>query len=201
MNNNSTGDHPPIMDTPSGAQAISETIDAELPSVKHTAIGYIALLWGLGGVIALFTLAIFRLLSISIDAFSFSLTWTHWAVFFTSVLFMAYAEGYRTFQKTWSPRVVKRAFELQNDWTLVRLLLAPFYCMSFFHATRKRRVTAWITTLLIVLLVLLMNRLAQPWRGLIDAGVVVGLSWGVASLILHTLSIIRNKTEHFERNT
>jgi hypothetical protein len=31
--------------------------------------------------------------------------------------------------------------------------------------------------------VLLINLLGQPWRGIIDSGVVVGLSWGLASLL------------------
>jgi len=172
----------------SAFSALSDTDGVAMPYVERSPIGYIALVWGLGGVIGLLTIAILRLLAISIDAFGFSLTWAHWVVFVISVIFMAYAEGYRTFQKTWAPRVVQRAFQLQNDWTPIRLLLAPFYCMSFFHATRKRRLTAWITTVCIVLLIVLMNRMAQPWRGLIDAGVVVGLSWGVACLILQTLS-------------
>lgn len=168
--------------------ALSDTRSIDVSVAKQGPIGYIALLWGLSGVIALLSLAITRLLSISIDAFEFSLSWAHWVVFVTSVVFMAYAEGYKTFQKTWAPRVVKRAFELQHQWTPVRLLFAPFYCMSFFHATRKRYLTAWITTICIVLLIVLMNRIAQPWRGLIDAGVVVGLSWGVACILFEFLS-------------
>lgn len=176
------------------------SLSGELPTVAsttgHRQIGYIALFWGIGGVVTLLTIATLRLLAISIDAFGFALTWTHWAVFILSVLFMAYAEGYRTFQKTWAPRVVQRAFDLQHQWTPITLLLAPFYCMSFFKATRKRYLTAWITTVCIVLLVILMNRIAQPWRGLIDAGVVVGLSWGVASLLLQTLSRFSNKSKN-----
>ncbi len=150
-------------------------------------IGYLALVWGIVGVITLLGVAIVRLLSISITAFGFSLTATHWLALAVSVAFMAYAEGYRTFQKTWAPRVVGRAFELKTDWTIARVIFAPFYCMSFFDATRKRKLTAWITTLCIVALVVLMNRMDQPWRGLIDAGVVVGLSWGVAAVVIQTL--------------
>lgn len=149
--------------------------------------GNLVLLWGIGGVVALLSYAIVRLITISIAAFGFTLTPSHWAVLAVSVGFMAYAEGYRTFQKTWAPRVIGRAFELRENCSPIRLLFAPFYCMSFFHATRKRMLTAWITTILIILLVVLMNRMAQPWRGLIDAGVVVGLSWGVVALIVQTI--------------
>ena len=149
--------------------------------------GYLALLWGIGGVIALLSLAIVRLASISVTAFGFTLTPAHWCVLAISVSFMAYAEGYRTFQKIWAPRVVGRAFELRNNWSPIRLLLAPLFCMSFFDATKKRMVTAWITTFSIVVLIVLMNRIAQPWRGLIDTGVVVGLSWGIVCLMRQTI--------------
>ncbi len=151
-------------------------------TAKNQWIGYFALAWGIVGVVALLSFAITRLLSISITAFGFSLTATHWLALAASVAFMAYAEGYRTFQKTWAPRVVGRAFELKTDWTWLSVVFAPFYCMSFFDATRKRMLTAWITTICIVTLVVLMNRIDQPWRGLIDAGVVVGLGWGVAAV-------------------
>jgi len=163
------------------------TAESLATTVRPRWVGNIAVIWGLGGVIALLSMAIARLLSISIAAFGFSLTWIHWSVLIISVLFMAYAEGYRTFQKTWAPRVVNRALELRDNWNVLRIVLAPFYCMSFFDATRKRVLTAWITTVCIVLLIVLMNRMNQPWRGLIDAGVVVGLSWGVAAIIHNTV--------------
>ncbi len=35
----------------------------------------------------------------------------------------------------------------------------------------------------IIVLILLVHRLDQPLRGIIDAGVVVGLSWGIVSLL------------------
>lgn len=159
------------------------TADSPVSKAGPRWVGNMAAIWGLGGVITLLSMAIARLLSISITAFGFSLTWVHWSVLVASVVFMAYAEGYRTFQKTWAPRVVNRALELRENWSATRIALAPFYCMSFFDATRKRVLTAWITTACIVLLIVLMNRIAQPWRGLIDAGVVVGLSWGVAAVI------------------
>lgn len=192
MDKNVISDGSPLL-----GSALNELSDEQsnvAQSTGHRSIGYVALFWGLGGVVALLSLAILRLFAISIDAFGFSLTLTHWVVFVLSVILMAYAEGYRTFQKSWAPRVVQRAFQLQHQWTPITLLLAPFYCMSFFQATRKRCITAWVTTVCIVLLVIVMNRMAQPWRGLIDAGVVVGLSWGVAALLLQTFSKFSNKS-------
>lgn len=183
-----TSGPPPVCTTYGKLSVVPD--DARAAAARPQWVGNMAVIWGLGGVVALLSIAIARLLAISITAFGFSLSWAHWSVLAVSVLFMAYAEGYRTFQKTWAPRVVNRARELRNDWTATRVILAPFYCMSFFDATRKRYLTAWITTACIVLLIILMNRIAQPWRGLIDAGVVVGLSWGV-------LAVVHNATVTF----
>jgi uncharacterized membrane protein len=54
--------------------------------------------------------------------------------------------------------------------------------MGLFHATRRTKIVSWTLLVVVVSLVALMRRLAQPWRGIIDAGVVVGLAIGVVSL-------------------
>jgi hypothetical protein len=70
--------------------------------------------------------------------------------------------------------------------TVLRLLLAPLFCMGFFHAHTRRRIVTICLTAGILLLVLLVRLLEQPWRGIIDAGVALGLSWGLISLLLFT---------------
>ena len=54
--------------------------------------------------------------------------------------------------------------------------------MGFFHANQRTRIIAYGLTFAIVVLVLLVRLLEQPWRGIIAAGVVLGLTWGVVSL-------------------
>jgi hypothetical protein len=54
--------------------------------------------------------------------------------------------------------------------------------MGYFHATRRRQITSWSLTLGIIALVIGVRYLVQPWRGIIDAGVVVGLAWGVVAV-------------------
>ena len=34
-----------------------------------------------------------------------------------------------------------------------------------------------------IVLIVSVRQLPQPWRGMVDAGVVVGLTWGVVSII------------------
>ncbi len=46
----------------------------------------------------------------------------------------------------------------------------------------------------IVTLVISVRQLAQPWRGIIDAGVVLGLALGVASLLYHFVRQLAGNT-------
>jgi len=62
---------------------------------------------------------------------------------------------------------------------------APLFCMSYFHAPKRRVIATCILTVAIFIFILSFRLLPQPWRGLLDAGVVVGLIWGIiASMVL-----------------
>jgi hypothetical protein len=56
--------------------------------------------------------------------------------------------------------------------------------MALFHAKRKNLILAWGLLVAIVLVVILVRQLPQPWRGIVDAGVVVGLVWGGISIVV-----------------
>lgn len=150
-------------------------------------MGFIGAFWGLAGVFLLLTSATVRLTPLAIDAFSYPFFWYHWASLAIVVLGMAYMEGYRGFQQGFSPRVAARARYLKEHPRLLHTLLAPFFCMGYFHATRRRKITSISLTLGIIALVLMVRFVAQPWRGIIDAGVVVGLAWGIVSLLVFSL--------------
>jgi hypothetical protein len=110
------------------------------------------------------------------------LHWYHWVALVFSVVFMAFSEGYRGFQKAFSPRVAARAKYLLNHATNLEAILAPFFLMAYFRAPRRRIIASVSLTLGIVGLILLVRLAPHPWRAIIDIGVVVGLAWGVASL-------------------
>jgi hypothetical protein len=95
----------------------------------------------------------------------------------------AYAEGYRAFQQRFCPRVVVRALHLARNPRPLFVLFAPLYCMAFFHATRRARVAAWATSLMVVCFIVLLRHVPQPWRGIVDGGVVVALAWGAAAIL------------------
>jgi hypothetical protein len=138
--------------------------------------------WGLAGVILLLAGAVYRLTPLAVDALSHDFLWYHWIALVLVVFFMAYFEGYLAFQQAFSPRVAARARYLLTHHNRLHALLAPLFCMAYFHAPRRRRIASISVTAGIIVLVVLVRFLAQPWRGIIDGGVVVGLSWGLVSL-------------------
>jgi hypothetical protein len=160
---------------------------------QEKVMGILGAIWGLTGVLLLLGSAVYRLAPLAIAAYSYGFFWYHWLALFLILIFMAYAEGYRGFQKGFSPRVASRALYLKNNPRLLHVLFAPFFCMGFFHAFRRRKITSVSVTSGIIVLIILVRFLAQPWRGIIDAGVVVGLAWGLISLILFVLQAFSSK--------
>ena len=145
---------------------------------------FFCLIWGVGGIIALLIHAIWRITPIALEMWSYEgFNTIHWITLFVWVGFMAYTEGYKGFQKAFSPRVVARAIYIGNNPTPLRVLLAPVICMGLLHATRKRLLVSWILLIFIVCLIVGIQYLNQPWRGIVDAGVIIGLGWGLFSLI------------------
>ena len=150
--------------------------------------------WGVAGVAALLGSAIYRLTPMAVSAFSFEFHWYHTSTLALVVFFMAYVEGYRAFQQGFSPRVAARARYIKHQGRLSHMIFAPLFCMGFFHATRRRQITSISVTAGIIVLVLLVRLLDQPWRGIVDAGVVVGLAWGLVSLILFSIQALTSGT-------
>jgi hypothetical protein len=146
--------------------------------------GLIGAIWGIGGIVLVLVVAVYRLAPRAAQAFAYDFEWYHWAALVFSLVFTAYTEGYRGFQKSFSPRTAARARYLRDHPTLLRVAAAPLFCVGYFDATRRRKIGAWGLTLGIVLLVALVRLLPQPWRGIVDAGVVIGLTWGAVSLIV-----------------
>ena len=149
--------------------------------------------WGIAGLSLLFGSALFRLYPYAQELCGMSFEWFHWVALFASLLFMGYAEGYKGFHLKFSPRVAARALYLKNNPTVARVLFAPLYCMGYFHATRKRKIVSFSLTAMIVGLIIWVRTLEQPWRGIVDAGVVFGLGWGLVSVWIFTLKAFFGK--------
>jgi len=149
-------------------------------------------LWGSLGVVYILAKAIKRVLPIALQPFggesaALVLTPFQWSMYAVSCLFFAYAEGYKGFQRKFSPLVVKRSFSLvigtRQGNNLLNYALAPLYSMGLMNATKKRMITSWAVSLGVTSLVVLVKKLSPVWRCVLDAGVVVGLSYGSLSIL------------------
>ena len=90
------------------------------------------------------------------EGFQLPLGLAHYAVMIPWLFFMLYSEGYKGFQKGYSPRVAARGHYLRDHSTLLRAILAPLFCMGFFHSTKKRKIViacllAGVTCLVLLL--------------------------------------------------
>ena len=127
--------------------------------------------------------ALWRLSSRTLEAFDMPFGFWHWVVLIANLVFMGYSEGWKGFQKTFSPRFGARTLELQKHPREIDVLLAPFFLMGYYRATRRRIIATWILTISIITLVILIHFVPQPMRGVIDAGVVFGLGWGLLATL------------------
>ena len=149
----------------------------------------LAFYWGIAGVVLLLASAIIRLTPRVLELFDLPLSVPQWLLLAGFSLFMLYSEGWKGFHLNFAPRVVARAEGLRRTPQLLLVLLAPLVCMGYLHATRKRQIISLTLTASIITLVLLVRLLPQPWRGIIDAGVVLGLGFGTLSILWHWLRL------------
>ncbi len=150
-----------------------------------TWLGRVGLLWGLGGTALLVLEPIARLSLQAAAAFTDpALTGWHLAFGAGWTGAMAHFEGYRAFQRGFSPRIVVRAWHLARAPSVGWVLLAPAFCIGLVHATRRRLLTSWLVVVLVRVLIEVVRHLEQPLRGMVDAGVVVGLAWGLVAMLL-----------------
>lgn len=151
--------------------------------------------WGVFGFVLVLVQAIYRLTPLAIEPIVDEQLdrWWLWALFSASIVFNGFAEGYRGFQNNASPRIVARALYLAENPTPLRVALAPVFCVGLFHATRKRLIVSWCLYAGLIAVIIGVRQLAQPWRGIIDAGVVVGLTWGTISVLVYFAKAARGE--------
>ncbi len=70
-----------------------------------------------------------------------------------------------------------------------------------FFSSRKRLIVTYALSLGIIVLIIVFHQIIQPWRGILDAGVVVGLSWGIASLIWFSIEALGSGEYEFPAET
>ncbi len=79
---------------------------------------------------------------------------------------------------------MSRSRRLTSDDKLVYRLLAPLYGMSLIGPTGRDLVRGWVTTGAIVLAILWVRTLPDPWRGITAFAVAGALAWGLVAIVL-----------------
>ena len=172
------------MNAPQSQQHLAaEQPNAPCKHLPLSTAGVLAALWGVGGFFLLLSYALYRLTPMAVEAFDYPLSTIQWLLLAGNLVFMAYSEGYRGFQCNYSPRLAARARYLLLSGSPRERLLAPLFCMNFFAAPRHRIIISYCLLVMIVILVTLFTLLPQPWRGILDAGVVLGLGWGISATV------------------
>lgn len=165
---------------------------------KSSAIRNIGAVWGVGGVVALLGFAIWRLTPHALELAETQLSLLQIIALVAWCVFMIYTEGYQTFGRRFAPRIVARAQYIARGATWPMIVFAPLYCIGYFGATKKRMITSYVIIVLIAAMVIAVSFVPQPWRGIIDTGVVLGLLVGIGYLFLYALYAVR--THEFVAN-
>ncbi|HSN99047.1 MAG TPA: hypothetical protein VLS89_12200 [Candidatus Nanopelagicales bacterium] len=152
------------------------------------------ILWGVGGVVLLLTEAIVRLASLAAGLLrARALTPAELLALAAWTVVIVYAEGYRGFQRRFSPRVVARALHLAAHPRPHLIALAPLLCMGLLHATRRLLIVSWSLLAGILALILLVRLLPPVYRAIIDIGVALALTWGTASILVFLARALTGK--------
>lgn len=151
--------------------------------------GFIGVIWGLFGFSLLICSAVFRLSKRVFEVDFTSLTKLQIVFLIVFTIFMLISEGYKGFHKKLCPRFASRAKSLLDEPNIVSVIFAPLFCVGYICATRKRMISSYLLTVMIILFILIVSRIEQPWRGLLDVGVVSGLIFGLGSLYVKMIKV------------
>jgi len=141
-----------------------------------------AAIWGVLGMAAMLAEALGRLVPLAWEGVVVQFAPLPFAVAVVWCGVMAWAEGYRGFQQRFVPAALDRAFAIDGR-SKVEVVLAPLKVLGVLGTEPRVKRRAWIMVVGITALVLAVKQLPQPWRGVVDSGVVVGLGWGTAALL------------------
>ena len=149
-------------------------------------------IYSTGGVVAIFSSAIYRLYPHVQESMSYEFSALNWIVLAVYLLVMIVGKGYFALHRGFVPRVIDRSELLIENGKLIDKILAPLYCMGFFKAPRKRMIISYVMIFIIVSFIVSASKISQPWRGIIDLGVIVGLSLGILSLLFLGFNKLRS---------
>ncbi len=141
--------------------------------------------WGVSGIVCLLGWAMYRLYPHVEMAVVGGLTPAQWALLLLWIVFMVISEGRDGFQRRLAPRIATRSAHIyqRGDW--LEVILAPLYCFGYFRAPKKQLIVSYGAVVVIICVVVIVHQFSQPWRGIVDSGVIVGLLYGIGAIMLH----------------
>lgn len=113
-----------------------------------------------------------------------------WAVLVSVIVFFVWGEGWLALHRRWAPRVLKRILDLAPTTAIGTVLPGPLYAMGLVGAPRRTLIRTWIGVATIVMAVVLVRAMHQPWRAMVKLGVGGALALGVASLVLRAVRAV-----------
>lgn len=143
----------------------------------------LAPIWGAAGVCFLFVFAVLRLGTRGIGTIQGGLGGLEWAALITLTVIFAYGEGYRALVRQWVPGLFRRLGRLRKESNVVLRLLAPAYALALITPDGGQRLRAWLGTGAIVVAIIVVSRLPDPWRGIVDFAVAVALLIGLIDIV------------------
>jgi hypothetical protein len=147
-----------------------------VPHSPSRAWGLVGASWAVLGISALLLGGVF-----SMGPYALELRWSELSGFQRAgslgfLIFMVFGKGYMGFYRGFAPRAARRVRELAESPGLLR---------------------SWGLMVAVASIVPVVRNLPDPWRGIVDAGVVAGLSVGLLSFwwfaLLRPLLIARKK--------
>ncbi|MFL2859727.1 MAG: hypothetical protein ACJ0BW_03170 [Pontiellaceae bacterium] len=121
------------------------------------------------------------------------LNWYELTSLIIIVILLTYSEGYKGFQKSFSPRTARRLNSIMLKPTIFRVIFSPLISMGFIESSRKLKYISYGITIMIITFIILIENLSNPWRAIIDFGVLIGLGWGLISFWLSCFKLLLNK--------
>lgn len=144
----------------------------------------IAAWWGIIGVLLALAKAVIDLGGRGLQTLRGGLAPGEWAALGALVVLFVYVEGMRALQLRFAPHVVARAQALRGDQPLIWRVLAPLYAFGLAGAPARALLRAWAGVAAIVIAVIIVRAMPEPWRGIIDLAVAAALLWGTVALAI-----------------
>lgn len=158
----------------------------------HRAANWITA-WGVIGCMLLISSGVYRVVPHAIEPVwpEYSLRPFELVLYVGFIGFQAWAEGYRGFQKGVVPRILARAQWLTDHPERVHPIVAPLFVTGLFGMQRRALIVRYVFIVLIIGVIVAMKFVPQPWRGIVDGGVVIGLAWGVVAMGVGLVQLFR----------